>query len=367
VKLVDESVLADITLGSTILGAGGGGDPYVGMLLAREAIRKHGPVQLVDLEEVPDDAMVVFIAGMGAPGVLVEKLPRDQDAVLALRELESFLGIRFTHVAPAEAGGLNAVTPFATASTGLPVVDADGMGRAFPSLEMVTPTLYGGMCTPMAFVDEHGNVVIMKSPTNAWAERIGRAACVASGCHVVMALYPMTGRDAKAWLVRGVLTLAESLGRTIRETRLAHGSPVDAVIEAQRGVRLFEGKIVEVARRTERGWTIGEASIEGSGAFAGETFDLHFQNEHLAAMRNGEIVATTPDLIMVMATESGEPIPAEEIRYGYRVTVIGMPCDDRWRTEAGLAISGPRCFGYDFDYQPVEELAAHAGQPVGAR
>jgi DUF917 family protein len=34
-----------------------------------------------------------------------------------------------------------------------------------------------------------------------------------------------------------------------------------------------------------------------------------------------------------------------------------MRCDPVWRTEKGLQAAGPRAFGYDFDYVPVEELA----------
>ena len=75
-RLIDEEALERIAIGSTILGAGGGGDPYVGKLLARQEIRQYGPVQLVGLEELDDDAKICFVAGMGAPGVLVEKLPR---------------------------------------------------------------------------------------------------------------------------------------------------------------------------------------------------------------------------------------------------------------------------------------------------
>jgi len=91
-RYIDEQALEDITLGSTILGAGGGGDPYVGKLLAREQIRAHGPQPLIELAEVPDDAQVCFVAGMGAPGVLVEKLPRATEAVRAVRLLEETLG-----------------------------------------------------------------------------------------------------------------------------------------------------------------------------------------------------------------------------------------------------------------------------------
>jgi hypothetical protein len=174
---------------------------------------------------------------------------------------------------------------------------------------------------------------------------------------MVAAAYPMTGRQAKDWLIKGALSMAERLGMRLREARATHTSPVDAIVGAQGGVVLFEGKVTGVDRRTERGWTMGEALIEGSRSFHRQTMTLHFQNEHLAAFRDGAVVATVPDLIMALGAESGEPITAEEIRYGYRVVVIGMPCDPQWRTAAGLELAGPRRFGYDLDFRPVEGLA----------
>lgn len=358
-RIIDEAALNDITLGSTVLGAGGGGDPYVGMLLARDAIRRYGPVPVVDLDEVPDDANVAFIAGIGAPGVLIEKLPRAAEYERVPQTLERFTGVTYDYVCPAEAGGLNAVTPFATAAPrGIPVIDADGMGRAFPHLEMVTPTLYGGKATPCVFIDEHGNTLYLETETNSWAEAFARAAVLASGANAAMALYPMTGAEAKKWLVRGALTMAQDIGQTIRQARVAKTSPVHAVLESQNGVMLFTGKVEEVDRRNERGWTMGTATLSGLDDYSGRTMTLHFQNENLAAERDGVVIATSPDLIMAMEIDTGEPIPAEEIRYGYRVAVIGLPADPHWRTEAGIELSGPRRFGYDMDYRPVEEPVA---------
>jgi DUF917 family protein len=359
VRIIDEAALNDITLGSTVLGAGGGGDPYVGMLLARDAIRRFGPVSVVGLDEVPDEAHVAFIAGIGAPGVLIEKLPRAAEYERVLQELERFTGVTYDFVCPAEAGGLNAVTPFATAAPrGIPVIDADGMGRAFPHLEMVTPTLYGGTATPCVFIDEHGNTMYLETATNSWAEAFARAAVLASGANAAMALYPMTGAQAKEWLVRGALTMAQDIGRTIREARVAKTSPVQAVLESQGGVLLFAGKVEEVDRRNERGWTMGTAMLSGLDDYSGRRMTLHFQNENLAAERDGVVIATSPDLIMAMEIDTGEPIPAEEIRYGYRVAVIGLPADPHWRTAAGIELSGPRRFGYDMDYRPIEEPVA---------
>jgi DUF917 family protein len=46
------------------------------------------------------------------------------------------------------------------------------------------------------------------------------------------------------------------------------------------------------------------------------------------------------------------------VRYGQRVTVIAFACDPIWRTPRGIEVVGPRAFGYDFDYVPIEDLHA---------
>ena len=41
--------IEDVALGAAVLGTGGGGDPYIGKLMAIQAMRQHGPVTLLDL------------------------------------------------------------------------------------------------------------------------------------------------------------------------------------------------------------------------------------------------------------------------------------------------------------------------------
>ena len=69
------------------------------------------------------------------------------------------------------------------------------------------------------------------------------------------------------------------------------------------------------------------------------------------------LLASVPDLITVLDSETADAIATESIRYGQRVTVIAFACDPVWRTERGIAVAGPRAFDYEFDYLPVEELA----------
>jgi hypothetical protein len=358
-RLVDERQLTDIALGAGILGTGGGGDPYIGTLLAREAIREHGPVEVVDLDEVPDDAFVIPSAMMGAPTVMVEKLPSGDEVVTAFRKLEHHLGRRATHTMPIEIGGLNSIIPFCLAARErLPVIDADLMGRAFPELQMCMPTLFGGKAAPMAIADDKGNASIIDAIDNRWTERLARSQTIDMGCAALIGLYPLAAERLRECTIPNTLRTAEELGRLVRETREAHGDPAAVVPEYLGGHRLFQGKVVDVHRRTEGGFARAEVRVEGLHHDAGATLRLQTQNEHLVAERDGEVLASVPDLIMVLDSDTGQPITTEDLRYGFRVTVIAAPCDPRWRTPAGLEIVGPRYFGYDFDFVPIEERFA---------
>jgi uncharacterized protein len=77
-RYLDENAIKNIAVGAAVLGTGGGGDPYIGELMALQAIKEHGPVKMLEVDEVPDDALVVPIGMMGAPTVLFEKAPGEK-------------------------------------------------------------------------------------------------------------------------------------------------------------------------------------------------------------------------------------------------------------------------------------------------
>ena len=360
-RTIDVDDIDDIARGAAVLGAGGGGDPFLGSLLAAHAIETHGPVRVVDPEEVPDDAVVLPVAIMGAPTVIVERPPAGDELVRAVEAVSRRLGRPVTHIACFEAGGLNSMTPIQTAAqTGLPLVDADGMGRAFPELQMVSYALEGITASPMVLADDKGNVVLLETTDNVWAERLARVSTVEMGCSAPIALYPHSGAQTKAAQVPRTLTLARDIGRLIRDVRRAHGDPAAELADRFGGRVLIRGKILDTRRTTSAGFVRGSTMIDGIREDEGSRLELEFQNEHLVARRDGQLVATVPDLICVLDADTGEPITTEALRYGFRVSVIGLPCDQRWRGEAGLELVGPRYFGYDVDYVPVERLGIQA-------
>jgi DUF917 family protein len=346
--------LPDMARGAAVLGTGGGGDPYVGRLLAQQAISKHGPVTLVDPMDLPDDAVVIPTAFMGAPTVMLEKLPSGVELTAALQALEGLIGKRATHTVSIEAGGLNSLMPFvAAAELGLPLVDADGMGRAFPELQMLLPTLGGISATPMALADERGNAITMRTLNNKWAERFARTATIEMGCSSAISLYVLTGKQVKEFMVHGTMTLCQTIGAAIRQAAESHLDPVGAAADVLGGRSIFQGKLVDVRRGTEGGFARGDAELEGLGADLGARMHISFQNENLVASRDGDVVASVPDLICILDTDTGEPVTTETLRYGLRVTVVAAPCDPRWRSPEGLALAGPAYFGYEHAYVPV--------------
>ncbi len=348
--------LDDIALGAAVLGTGGGGDPHIGKLLAKSTMTGKPPVTLLDLNDLIDDDLVIPTAGMGAPTVMVEKIPAGNEIITAFNALSAFLGQKVAATMPMEAGGVNSMMPFAVAAQlGLPLVDADGMGRAFPELQMVTPTIWNVAATPMAMSDEKGNSAIIQTTSNHWTETFARSLTVDMGASAYVALYPMTGKQVKEATIPGTMSLIENIGRAIRRAHADHTDPIRAVCGVTGGFPIWRGKVGDVARRTIGGFARGTASIAGTGDLDGRALEIDFQNEFLIARDGDDILATTPDLITVLDAETGEPITTESLRYGFRVVVLGIPSNHRWRSARGLELVGPGYFGYDVPFVPVED------------
>jgi uncharacterized protein len=358
--IIGPAELPDLARGAALLGTGGGGDPHVGRLMVAEAMRRHGPVTVLDPDELDDDAQVIPTAMMGAPTVMVEKIPRGDEAVTALRTLERHLGREATATMPIECGGINSMIPLVVAATtGLPVVDADGMGRAFPELQMETFGVYGVPGSPMVVSGDHGETVLIDTGAdNKRMEWLARGAAIRMGGAALIAEYAMSGAQVKQTAVPRTLSLGLSLGRCIRQAREQLRDPISALTEALAPTLysqlrvLFAGKVTDVQRRTLDGFARGQARFS---SFDGrETLRISFQNENLIAELDGRVLALVPDLICVLEAESAEPITAETLRYGQRVVVVGISTPPIMRTPEALAVFGPACFGLDAPFVPVE-------------
>jgi DUF917 family protein len=323
--------------------------------MALQAVEDHGPVPLTDLEDLPEDGLLMPCGGIGAPTVSIEKIENGREGARLRDEVERLRGQPVVALMAGEVGGSNGLIPVVWAAhVGLPVIDADGMGRAFPEIPQVSMEVVGISPNPAIMTDERGNVIVFRALDGDWMERIERAAAVEFGGMAASSEYQLTVGEARAGaVVNHTISLAIWLGTVVLE---AEHDPISALVEELRAARLIAGKVVDVERRTTGGFVRGSATIEGLAEDSGRRLRLQIQNENLVALEGERALAMVPDLISVLDSESAEAISTERLRYGQRVTAIAFPCDPIWRTERGLELGGPRHFGYDFDYVPVEEL-----------
>ncbi len=214
-------------------------------------------------------------------------------------------------------------------------------------------------------------VVIDTGADSRRMEWLARGVTIRMGGASHIAEYSMSGADVKRTAVPRTLSLGLALGRAVREAREAHADPVDALRTALAATIythlrvLFRGKVVDVERRTVEGFargTVRFVSFEGDSRL-----EITFQNEHLVAVVDGEVRCTVPDLICVLEDDTAEPITTEGLRYGQRVTVVGISTPDLMRTPEALAVFGPACFGLDVPFRPVEELVEESSGTVRLR
>lgn len=355
-RYLTEESIDKIAVGAAVLGTGGGGDPYIGKLVAKQAIKNYGPVKMISVDELKEDDLVVPVSGMGAPTIDIEKLMSEIELTTPLEKMEEILGRKVDVIIPIEVGGVNSLMPIAVAAKkGLPILDADAMGRAFPEAQMVTFYLAGYETSPITMADEKGNCVVLYPTDAIAAENLARALTVEMGGSSSITDYHLSGEEVKKAAIRDTLTMAEKIGEILMENKSDSKAGISKVLDLLNGYKLFEGKIVDIKRELEGGFTRGHAFFKGINEYNGD-YSILFQNEHLIAKEGEEVLCTTPDLIAILDLETGLPITTERMRYGSRVVAVAFPCNKMWRTEKGIETVGPKYFGYDIEYRPVEEI-----------
>ena len=362
--VLTENDLRALALGAALLGTGGGGNPYVGMLRTRELMRKGARVRILPLDALPDDIWVGEVGGIGAPVVGVEKIEQGEECYRAMRAVEATAGIKMGAVISAEIGGANSMEPvISAAQSGLPVLDGDGMGRACPEVQMSTFMIDGASVAPAAIADEKGNVVVFRDVIDMfWLEALARGVAVTMGAAAGFAVAPMRMDFVRRTAVPGTVSQAIRIGHAILDARAKRRNVLDAVVAATGATVFFTGKISDIHRALVGGFARGTARIEGTDSWAGSQARIAIQNENLVLWVDDQPVVMVPDLIMNLEMDTGEPITTEVLRYGQRVAVIGMPAHDLLKTPTALKVIGPAAFGYpDLTFTPLAPAAAAQG------
>jgi DUF917 family protein len=376
VTIRTEQEVDDLLRGLVLLGTGGGGHPKVGRGYLLPHIEAGGTISWMDLSNLPDDAWTCCVFGMGsvAPSKPLSETEREQlgyrgDTVLypmkeAVQELSAYTGVEIEALVPFEPGAVATTGPLDAATRlGIKMVDADYSGRAIPKLSQTLSSIAGHTLWPAAICDSWGNRLILKNtPSAEVAESLGKMISVVTKRPDPFAVCAHAGflvraGKMKELVVPGTITLAYRVGAAIRGARQSNQDPVKAAAAALEGWVLFTGTITRIDWESRDGYMFGTTFIAGSRNFEGHTFKIWLQNENHITWLDDVPHVTSPDLIMVVDRETGEPYVNTVLTKGLQVAVLGAK-NERYRNEEGLAALGPGHFGFDLPYRSVETLVS---------
>jgi len=358
----------DLATGCTFFGTGGGGTKQIGLNMLYPHVDAGKKIEIVDVSKIRASDWVAcpYYSGTIAPPTPeIEKTRKrfpwayfEKELAEGLAILEKHMGVKFAAVAPFELGGVNTPAPIdAAVKHGIPCVDGDYSGRAVPEICQNTVCVLGFSMAPMALVDWYGNTSIVTRVVNyEMGERISKALSEVAWGRLGNVAFPVKGSDFQRAIIPGTLSKSYKVGKLIRETRQSGDDAAVKIVESVGGWILFRGKVAGKKWENREGYMWGETLIKGTGIKPGSRMRIFFKNENHVSWLDDKPWATSPDIIEVIDAKSGEPITNTDLDTGRDVTVIGMKGVPIFREPKGLEVLGPKHFGFDIAYKPIENL-----------
>ena len=372
-RILKEQELVDMLVGSCIQSTRGC-DPEQSIKKVKEALNQGKQFKLISTNNFPADWMVVAVQGLGGGGAwehVIERTQRQNLPTITEAEansrvvdlLSEHMGKEVKALIRSEAAEATTTALLVAADKGIPTLDAGITGRAVPEVQQSIPWINGIASIPTAIITRWGDEIIIKHAVDEYrVEDIGRAIAVASGGSATITMTPMSGEHLQRGAITGNLSEAILFGKTVREARQAGKDPIAALLDASNGYKLFQGIVTKSDERGDRGFNWVDVEIEGINEYAGHTYKVFVKNENIVAWLDDEVDVISPDYIYNLNPETGESTTGGGGVGGYpldvEVVMVGVPAPEQWRNEKGIELIGPRHFGFDFEYTPIEKLQA---------
>jgi len=394
-RVLSKDELWQMVYGGAALATGGGGacptyeefslkvDPFFG---------SGGKPTLIDAKDLHDDDLVVCNTGVGG-GInreFAERYARSYsppknwfkqiDLVYPLnswskipegpsdahiKKLFEIIGRQPVASIPDEIGPHLVNMLIRDARMGVPTVDADWSGcRAVPTLSLSTLNVEDVPIDLYSIGTAWGDVIIgYKILSHQRWEDICRTIAVMSGggCGSAIAL---NGKTIKQATELRTPSFCLKVGKAILEADRRGSDPVEALVKASEGYKIFEGKIAYFTNEDKNAFVWGHAWIEGTDEYKGKTFKLWYQNENQISWIDEEPYVTCPDPFTVIDKKTGLGLSNFRPEWwapDREVAVCAMKASKFWRTERGLKIYNPKHFGYDIKYVPIEKRLVPLG------
>jgi DUF917 family protein len=315
--------LEAVVLGGAVLGGGGGGRIAEGLRLGRHDLALGTPT-LVSLEALAGDALIATASLVGAPASAQASV-EPADYLRAWELLADLSDRPLGGVISCENGGTASIHGWLqSAAFGFPVVDAPADGRAHPTGDMGAmglESVRGFVGLQAAAGGSRGRCAYLEQQVRgplAETNRLVRAAADVAGGLVAVARNPVSVAYLYEHAAAGALSQALALGRRVGAAVPDGARAVIGVLADELAATLVvEGQIDVVELKTRGGYDVGLARVGRA--------ELSIWNEYLTLERDGERLATFPDLTITIDLDSAWPITSAELAVGRRVAVLAAP------------------------------------------
>ena len=348
----------DILVGATVYGAGGGGELAEGLDLIDHAVAAGKRFRMVGLADVPEDALICTPYLLGA----ISDLPQNDAALIdghtppilaAFDRLRAYIGGPIFGAVPCELGGSNTAVPFFIAAMAdAVVVDADPSGRAVPE---ITHSAYALADLPVGTIvtaNARGETTILENvASDQRAEDLVRSLAQLSDNDIAAIDHTLPAKTLRPGLITGTLSRARKVGHLMRHAQSDLSNLPRNIASQTNGTVLFQGEVTSSEAQVKGGFTVGSIDVTGTADHTGQTLRITLKNENMAAFLDGTPVATIPEIITLLDTETGAVITNPNAQVSQNVAVLILPAPKVFLTPQGLATFGPAYAGLNTDFR----------------
>lgn len=312
-------------LGGLFLGGGGGGSMALGMGALEQAFESSHEIVVNEINDFKEDDIIVTASAVGAPAAKDGYFSKEQVA-RTYQLLCQSTGHEIKGIITNENGGGSTTNGWIlSAMTGLPLLDAPCNGRAHPTGAMGSmglskmpdfvslQTAAGGKPDQWVELVARGS---LKSASN-----LVRQASIEAGGLVTVLRNPVKAKFIRENAAPNALKQAIQIGTVFQKNR---GNP-GAILEELNGFIglkvLMDGGVENFDLSTQGGFDVGKLDISNGR----DTVSLTFWNEYMTVEKNGERVATFPDLIVTMDKNSGLVKSSAEIQNHDEIILVKVP------------------------------------------
>lgn len=305
---------------------------------------RNGPVPLRRVETLPTETRCISVCVLGSGPAMADLPPSGDEFELAIRQLERLQGAPFGAVYPLAAATISALVPVVAASQlGVPLLDADGMGRTFALIHQTAMHLAGVSPTPLVALGPTGESVLVEAPAGPRADPMLRATVDVVGGWAALAAYPTTAGVLRRAALPGTVSRLLNVGRLLVE----RGDPealvarLGAVTGSRRIGRARIAELEHLSRPTD-----GTSPAHPSSLVAdelgglGRQLRIELRSEIVAVFADGMLAAGAPDLLCLVDASRGQLATLDNLQIGDVVDIIATPADAIWYSPAAMQMVG---------------------------